>query len=163
MCCPSPPGHGTRSCPIYIPAAIRPRGLAPTSAMPYLRFPPSSVCAEFSAGLDAGNTVPLTPKQRSQRARQAARCMHAAHDTKETTKKARAAFHEAFLRRVDPTNSLPEPERLRRAEALKKAHFQAMANKSAKVRSARAETGSSSACERRTASDIAGARGGATN
>jgi hypothetical protein len=74
--------------------------------------------------------------------------MHAKHDTKETTKAARDAFHERFVIQVDPTNSLPEPERFRRAEAAKKAHFLAMAMKSAKVRGARANSRSAARASR---------------
>jgi hypothetical protein len=40
----------------------------------------------------------------------------------------------SFERQVDPNGELPEAERLKRAEAAKKAHFSRMALKSAKAR-----------------------------
>jgi hypothetical protein len=59
---------------------------------------------------------------------------HAAYDTRETTQAARAAFARRFEREVDPDGVLPEPERARRAEAAKRAHFQRMALRSAHAR-----------------------------
>jgi hypothetical protein len=70
----------------------------------------------------------LTSAERSARARLAAYEMHAQHDPKETTAAARAASParvDYFLKQV-PTD-LPDPERLRRAEYLRKAHFQRLA------------------------------------
>lgn len=67
----------------------------------------------------------------------AAYVMHATHDPKETTKPARRAFEESFLRKVDPDGVLPVEERERRAAALRKAHFINLARKSAKARAAR--------------------------
>ena len=64
-------------------------------------------------------------------------CPHAPHalDSRELTKKARAAGPGQlayFLRQVDL--ALPEPERQRRAEHLRRAHFQRLALASAKAR-----------------------------
>lgn len=61
--------------------------------------------------------------------------LHATHDPRETTAKARATFLAKFLDAVDP--SLPQAERLRRAEAARKAHFARLAYRSAVVRSAK--------------------------
>jgi hypothetical protein len=81
----------------------------------------------------AGHTgqVPLTPEQRRQRARAGAYAQQAAHDTRLTTAGARQAFNQRFIRQVDPDGVLPEPERLRRAAAARKAYFAALALRSA--------------------------------
>lgn len=52
---------------------------------------------------------------------------------------ARAALFDRFEREIDPTGTMPELERLQRAEALRKAHFQRMALNSARSRRRRAE------------------------
>jgi hypothetical protein len=75
--------------------------------------------------------------QRALRARMAAYAMHATHDPRVTTRNAREAFMATFERQVDPDCRLPLPERLRRAEAAKKAYFVGLAIKSAKARGAR--------------------------
>ncbi len=79
-----------------------------------------------------------TPAQRSLQARIAAYRMHAMHDPRDTTREARSAFLAKFEREVDPDMRLPEAERRRRAEAAKKAYFNALAMKSARARRARA-------------------------
>ena len=79
----------------------------------------------------------LTPEQRSLRARIAAYALHASHDPRETTKPARDAFMARFERQVDPEGKLPETERRRRADAAKKAYFNALALKSARARGGR--------------------------
>jgi hypothetical protein len=84
--------------------------------------------------------VSLTPEQRSQRARLAAYAQHAAHDTRATTAKARETFLKSFEDKVDPDRTLPEAERLRRAQAARKAHFTALAYQSSRARSARTDT-----------------------
>lgn len=76
----------------------------------------------------------LTPEQRSLRARMGGYAVAAKYDTKLLTKPARDAFMARFEREVDPECVLPEAERLRRAEAAKKLHFQKLAWKSAKKR-----------------------------
>src|SRR5262245_6516485 len=80
----------------------------------------------------------LTPAQRSLRSRIAAYVMHASHDPRETTKRARDSFMAKFEREVDPNGELPQLERRRRAEAAKKAYFAALALKSSKARARRA-------------------------
>jgi hypothetical protein len=79
----------------------------------------------------------LSPAQYSLRARLAAHRLHATHDGRELTKKARAAFEQRFYDEVDPERELPEDERRRRAEHAMKAHMLALSRKSAKARKAR--------------------------
>jgi hypothetical protein len=79
----------------------------------------------------------MTPEQRSQRARIAAYAQHAQHDTRATTAKARATFLASFENKVNPDRKLPEAERVRRAQAARKAHFTALAYKASRARSAR--------------------------
>jgi hypothetical protein len=64
----------------------------------------------------------------------AAYCLHAQRDPVETTAAARSAFLARFERQVDPEGRLSEPERRRRADAARKAHFIKLALKSAEVR-----------------------------
>jgi hypothetical protein len=66
------------------------------------------------------------------RGRIGAYTMHAKHSPVETTAKARAIFLASFLDGIDP--SLPEEERLRRAEMARKAHFARLAYLSAMAR-----------------------------
>ena len=81
---------------------------------------------------------PLTPEQRSIRARIAAHTLHARVDPAEHTAPARKAFLDRFEAEVDPAGVLPEAERRRRAEHAKKAHFARLALKSAQARRRRA-------------------------
>jgi hypothetical protein len=74
----------------------------------------------------------LTPEQRSQRSRLAAQTRHAQGRT--NTAPARAAFEQRFVDQVDPDRTLPEAERLKRAEAARSAHFTRMALASSKAR-----------------------------
>jgi hypothetical protein len=76
----------------------------------------------------------LTPAERSLRARIAAYRMHARNDPRETTRAARAAFAQRFLDDVDPNRRLPEPERLRRVEAARRAYFTRLAYRPARKR-----------------------------
>jgi hypothetical protein len=68
------------------------------------------------------------------RARIGAYRLHATHDSRETTAKARETFLTRFEREVDPDGTLPEGERQRRAECARKAYFAGLALKSAKAR-----------------------------
>ena len=78
----------------------------------------------------------LTPEQRSLRASLAAHKMHAQNDSREVTANARAAFLQKFLDEVDgATPGLPDPERLRRAEHLLRAHMKRLALASSRARS----------------------------
>ncbi|MCE7926975.1 MAG: hypothetical protein HUU14_00105 [Dehalococcoidia bacterium] len=61
--------------------------------------------------------------------------LHAKHDSKEITRRARAAADARFYDQVDPDRVLDPSERERRAEFARKAHFARMALKSAQARS----------------------------
>jgi len=84
---------------------------------------------------------PLTPAERSLRGRIGAYLMHARNDPRETTRAARAAFAQRFVNQVDPHRRLPEAERLRRAEAARKAHFSRLAYLAARHRRGRGDRG----------------------
>lgn len=64
-----------------------------------------------------------TPAERSAQARMAAHAMHARHDARATTEKARAAFLAKFEAEVDPDGTLPPAERAKRADHARKAHM----------------------------------------
>lgn len=74
----------------------------------------------------------LSPEERSQRARIAAHTLHGTHDSRELTANARARYLAGFFEQTDPT--LPEAERIRRAEHLLRAHMQQLALRSARAR-----------------------------
>ena len=76
----------------------------------------------------------LSPTERSLRARQAAHTLHSKVDSSKHLEPARKAFLERFAKQVDPDGTLPEAERLRRAEQAKKAYFTNLAYKSARAR-----------------------------
>lgn len=79
----------------------------------------------------------LTPEEAALRGRIGAYRLHATHDPKETTAKARQTFLAKFEREVDPDSTLPEAERKRRAEYARKAHFARLAYASARARKKR--------------------------
>jgi hypothetical protein len=60
---------------------------------------------------------------------------HAKHSSDEIAARARAGFNARFEREVDPDGTLPVPERARRAEYARKAHFARLALASARARS----------------------------
>jgi hypothetical protein len=70
---------------------------------------------------------PLTPGERSLRARIGAYAKHGRNDSRETTTAARTAFLATFERQADPDGVLPPAERQRRAEQLRSAHFARLA------------------------------------
>lgn len=77
----------------------------------------------------------LTPEQRSLRSRMAAhRSWAGTADRTERTRPAREAFMRRFEDQVDPERKLSQPERLRRAEQARKAHFQELAFRSSRAR-----------------------------
>jgi len=76
----------------------------------------------------------LTPEQRVLRSRMGAYRLHATHDPKETTEKARAAFASRFEREVDPDLVLDLAERARRADAARRAYFTDLALRSSRAR-----------------------------
>jgi hypothetical protein len=77
------------------------------------------------------------PAEMALRGRIGAYVLHARHDPRETTAKARGKFLARFEREVDPEGVLPEPERLRRAQSTKNAHFARLALASARARTKR--------------------------
>lgn len=77
---------------------------------------------------------PLSSAERSLRARMGAYALHARHDPRQTTSPARAAFLRRFVDEVDPERVLPEPERLRRTAAARKAYFTRLAYLSSRSR-----------------------------
>ena len=77
---------------------------------------------------------PLHPQDRVLRARLAAQTKWSRHDPREGTQKARDAFLQSFIDKVDPDRLLPDAERRRRAESARRAHFTKMALASARSR-----------------------------
>ncbi len=77
---------------------------------------------------------PLTPEERSQRARLAALTRWSHEDPMPNAQRANAGLMAKFVDEVDPDRVLPEAERSRRAEAAKRAHFTRLAFLSAKAR-----------------------------
>jgi hypothetical protein len=82
----------------------------------------------------------LSPAERRLRARLAAHTMHAQHDARAVTAKARAAFLIRFERQADPDGLLPPAERQRRAQQLRSAYFAQLALAAARARRARRAT-----------------------
>ena len=76
----------------------------------------------------------LTRSERELSARLAAHSLHAQVDSREHTEPARVAFMARFDDEVDPDRTLPETERVRRAEQAKKAYFTRLALRSAQAR-----------------------------
>ena len=63
--------------------------------------------------------------------------LHAMHDPRETTTKARQVFRDSFEREVDPGGVLPDDERVRRADFARRAHYARLARLSALARRSR--------------------------
>ena len=85
--------------------------------------------------------VPLSPSERTLRARIAAETLHSKYDSRDLTEPARKSFMQRFEIQVDPNGELPEAERIRRAEHARRAYFQRLAFQSAKARRAKATGG----------------------
>jgi hypothetical protein len=81
--------------------------------------------------------TPLTPEQRSLRGRIAANTRWSREDGKPNAVRAQAGLLAKFVDQVDPDRVLPEDERLRRAEAARRAHMQRLAFLSSKARTSR--------------------------
>lgn len=79
----------------------------------------------------------MTPSERSLRGRIGAHLLHATHDSRRLTARARAVFLAGFERQVDPDGLLPADERRRRAAHARAAHFARLARRSAMVRAKR--------------------------
>lgn len=83
----------------------------------------------------------LTPEQRSLRSRLAAHASWArTSDRTERTRRGREAFLRRFEDEVDPDRRLSDPERLRRAEQARRAHFARLALRSSQARQGRLQT-----------------------
>lgn len=80
------------------------------------------------------NTLSLTPSERTLRARMAAYVLHSRYDSRELTARARRAFDARFEAEVDPDHMLSPTERMRRAQAAKRAYFVGLALKSVRAR-----------------------------
>ena len=85
--------------------------------------------------------APLSPAERSLRARLAAYAMHARHDARRTSANGRATFLARFEREVDPDGRLDPEERARRAEQARRAYFARLSLAAAKARRAKRERG----------------------
>jgi hypothetical protein len=72
-------------------------------------------------------TRTFDPTEMALRGRIGAYRLHATHDPRETTQKARETFLARFEREVDPDGTLPEDERRRRAEYARRAYFAQLA------------------------------------
>ena len=79
----------------------------------------------------------MSPEERTHRARLGAFTLHATHDPRETTAKAREALYRKFENEVDPDRLLPDEERARRVKYARKAYYARLALKSAQARRAR--------------------------
>lgn len=77
------------------------------------------------------------PSERALRGRIGAHLLHATHDSRRLTEKARASFMASFERQVDPDGSLPADERRRRAGHARAAHFARLARMSSLARAQR--------------------------
>jgi len=73
------------------------------------------------------NVRRFDPAEMALRGRIGAYRLHATHDPRETTRKARERFLERFEWEVDPDGALPKDERSRRAEYARKAYFARLA------------------------------------
>jgi hypothetical protein len=65
--------------------------------------------------------------------------LHSRHNSQAIAARAREALTNKYLDEVDPERTLPEDERLRRAEHARRAHLARAARLSALARSARKE------------------------
>ena len=101
-----------------------PRVPAATPGRPADALPPAAAAAESR----------FDPQEMSLRGRIGAYRLHATHDPRETTQRARAAFDARFLHEVDPEGVLPEAERHRRAAYARKAYFAQLAMRRAAKR-----------------------------
>lgn len=86
----------------------------------------------------------LTAGERKQRARLGGLATSARHYGSDQTAAARRGFLLRFINEVDPDRTLPEDERLRRAEAARRLYMARLAFSSARARS-------KSRCGRRSA------------
>lgn len=85
----------------------------------------------------AAKGAPLTPEQRSQRARLAALTRWAHENPTKNAKRGQAGLLARFEREADPDGVLSTAERARRAEAALKAHMAKLALASSMARAKR--------------------------
>jgi hypothetical protein len=83
----------------------------------------------------------LDPHLMALRGRIGGHVTHSRHSTLQTTARARAAFLASFETAVDPDGVLPTAERLRRAQAARRAHMARLAYASARARAKRGRKG----------------------
>jgi truncated hemoglobin YjbI len=81
--------------------------------------------------------MPLTPTERSLRAKIGAHALHAQRDGAELTKPAREAFLRSFEAAVDPAGVLAPDARRRRAEHARRAHMARLSLASSRARARR--------------------------
>jgi hypothetical protein len=80
----------------------------------------------------------LTPEQRTLRARMGAHALHAQGKTSTAAARRNSPQSlEYWCTQVDPDSSLPEPERLKRAEHARKQYMSGLAFKSSRARARR--------------------------
>lgn len=82
--------------------------------------------------------MPLSPEQRSLRARTAAHTRWSREDPKPAMAKVRRGWFARFEDQVDPDRALPEDERHRRAQSALQAHMARLALASSRARAKKA-------------------------
>src|SRR5688572_22098678 len=82
-------------------------------------------------------TLTYDPEEMARRGRIGAHVLHSRHDSNQIAARAREGLAQKYLDEVDPEHTLPEDERLRRAEHARRAHLARAARLSALARSAR--------------------------
>lgn len=108
---------------------------------PRVSPPPPADPAAHARPLPRRRESRFDPQEMSLRGRIGAYRLHATHDPRETTQRARDAFDARFLHEVDPEGVLPEAERRRRAAYARKAYFAQLALRRAVKRRARPARG----------------------
>ena len=94
-------------------------------------------------------TPPLTPEQRSLRAKAAVDASWAhTSDRAARTEPARRAALARFERQVDPHGELPDEERQRRAKSARRSYFRYLALRSARARGSGRRTQAGTATDR---------------
>lgn len=87
--------------------------------------------------MSRAQNAPRPTSELALRGRMGAHFLHATHDSRRLTARARATFLASFERQVDPDGSLPADERRRRAAHARAAHFARLARRSVIVRAQR--------------------------
>jgi hypothetical protein len=80
-------------------------------------------------------TLEIDPEEMARRGRIGAHVLHSRHDSSEIAARAREGLTKKYLDQVDPDRTLPEEERLRRAEHARRAHLARAARLSVLARS----------------------------